>query len=63
MATEKDYISIENIGSRFMEIISTSEWNKLQTDYNMSNDIYVLGHGGNMGVADHTAVDMTRLSN
>ena len=63
MITEKDYINIENIGSRFMEIISTPEWNKLQNDYNLSNDIYVLGHGGNMGVADHTAVDMTRLSN
>ena len=24
--------------------------------------IYVLGHGGNLAVADHAAVDMTRLN-
>ena len=28
----------------------------------MCDDIFVLGHGGNMAVADHTAIDMTRLS-
>jgi phosphoheptose isomerase len=56
-------MNIENLGHRFTEIISTPEWNELQEKYNKCDDIYVLGHGGNMGVADHTAVDMTRLSN
>jgi phosphoheptose isomerase len=63
MITETDYINIENIGVRFTEIVSSPEWQRLQADYNASSDIYVLGHGGNMGVADHSAVDMTRLSN
>lgn len=58
-----DYINIENIGGRFMEIVSSDEWQQLQRDYSASDDIYVLGHGGNMGIADHTAIDMTRLSN
>ena len=56
-------MNIENIGHRFTEIVNTPEWKKLQEKYNKCSDIYVLGHGGNMGVADHTAVDMTRLSN
>ena len=56
-------MNIENIGHRFTEIVNTPEWKELQSKYNKCNDIYVLGHGGNMGVADHTAVDMTRLSN
>ena len=56
-------MNIENIGHRFTEIVNTPEWNELQEKYNKCDDIYVLGHGGNMGVADHTAVDMTRLSN
>tara|TARA_R110002050_G_scaffold67197_6_gene145558 strand:+ start:1513 stop:2484 length:972 start_codon:yes stop_codon:yes gene_type:complete len=56
-------MNIENIGHRFTEIVNTPEWKELQGKYNKCNDIYVLGHGGNMGVADHTAVDMTRLSN
>ena len=60
---ETDYINIENIGGRFMEIVRSPEWQQLQKDYSACDDIYVLGHGGNMGVADHTAIDMTRLSN
>ena len=56
-------MNIENIGVKFTEIISTKEWQELQEKYNECNDIYVLGHGGNMAIADHTAVDMTRLSN
>ena len=56
-------LNIESIGERFTKIVNSSEWNDLQEKYNNCDDIYVLGHGGNMGVADHTAVDMTRLSN
>lgn len=56
-------MNIESIGHRFTEIVNTPAWKELQDKYNKCNDIYVLGHGGNMGVADHTAVDMTRLSN
>lgn len=56
-------INIENIENKFHETVNSLEWKRLQHSYNQSNDIYVLGHGGNMAVADHTAVDMTRLSN
>jgi phosphoheptose isomerase len=56
-------LNFENIGDRFMEVVHSDVWKELQAKYNKCNDIYVLGHGGNMGVADHTAVDMTRLSN
>ena len=56
-------IDIENIETRFYETINSKDWQSLQSAYNDCHDIYVLGHGGNMGVADHTAVDMTRLSN
>jgi len=56
-------LDIENLESKFYETVNSKEWQKLQEFYNECDDIYVLGHGGNMGVADHTAVDMTRLSN
>jgi len=56
-------LNFENIGEKFVEVVCSEEWKTLQSKYNDCNDIYVLGHGGNMGVADHTAVDMTRLSN
>jgi phosphoheptose isomerase len=56
-------LNFENIGDRFVQVVHTSEWEQLQEKYNQCDDIYVLGHGGNMAVADHAAVDMTRLSN
>jgi D-sedoheptulose 7-phosphate isomerase len=56
-------LNFENIGDRFVQIIHTPEWEELQNKFNDCHDIYVLGHGGNLAVADHAAVDMTRLSN
>lgn len=56
-------LNFENIGEKFVQVIHTKEWDALQEKFNNCNDIYVLGHGGNLAVADHAAVDMTRLSN
>lgn len=56
-------LNFENIGDKFIQTVHTTEWDDLQEKYNRCNDIYVLGHGGNLAVADHAAVDMTRLSN
>ena len=56
-------LDFENIGKKFTDIVSNKDWQELQAKYNKCSNIYVLGHGGNMAIADHTAVDMTRLSN
>ncbi|HHZ95754.1 MAG TPA: hypothetical protein EYN67_09405 [Flavobacteriales bacterium] len=56
-------LNFENIGDRFVSVVGTKEWQELQEKFNSCDDIYVLGHGGNLAVADHAAVDMTRLSN
>ena len=56
-------LNFENIGDKFVQVISTSQWQELQGKFNECSDIYVLGHGGNLAVADHAAVDITRLSN
>ena len=56
-------LNFENIGEKFIKTINTSEWKTLQDKFNECNEIFVLGHGGNLAVADHAAVDITRLSN
>ena len=56
-------LNFENIDEKFVRIVNSSEWKELQAKFNTCNDIYVLGHGGNLAVADHAAVDITRLSN
>ncbi len=56
-------LDIENFDQKFQEIIKTSEWKNLQEAYNTSKTIFMLGHGGNMAIADHAAVDASRLTN
>jgi phosphoheptose isomerase len=56
-------LDFENIGDKFIQTVNTKEWQELQEKFNRCNDIYVLGHGGNLAIADHAAVDITRLSN
>ena len=56
-------LNFENIGDKFVSVVGTKEWQALQNQFNECQDVYVLGHGGNLAVADHAAVDMTRLSN
>lgn len=56
-------LNFENLDEKFVKIVNSKNWKNLQEKFNKSNDIYVLGHGGNLAVADHAAVDITRLSN
>ena len=56
-------LDFENLGEKFVQVVASPEWLELQEKFNNCDDIYVLGHGGNLAVADHTAVDITRLSN
>jgi len=56
-------LNFENLDEKFVRIVNSGEWKDLQEKFNKSNDVYVLGHGGNLAIADHAAVDITRLSN
>ena len=55
-------LNLEGIEEKFNKIIATDEWNRLQSAYNKSNTVFMFGHGGNMAVADHAAVDGSRLT-
>ena len=52
----------EDLVAKATNVLATPEWAKLQSDFNQSVKIYVIGNGGNLAVADHAAVDITRLS-
>ena len=51
-------LNFENLDEKFVRIVNSKEWQALQSKFNNSNEIYVLGHGGNLAVADHAAVDI-----
>jgi len=55
-------LNVENIEEKFFQVVNSAEWQEMQQKFNDCDDIYVIGHGGNLAVADHTAIDITRLS-
>ena len=55
-------LNLEEIEDKFNRIIKTDEWKRLQLAYKNSKNIFMFGHGGNMAVADHAAVDSSRLT-
>mgnify|MGYP001158446635 FL=1 len=58
-----DKLNFENIGNVFNEVTDSKEWQELQEKFNYCDDIFIIGHGGNLAVADHASVDISRLSN
>ena len=58
-----DIVNFENIGSKINEIICSKEFYKLQKLFNKCEHIFFIGNGGNLAIADHAAIDTSRLTN
>ena len=56
-------LNIENIDEKNFKVVNSKSWKSFQDKFNDCNNIFVLGHGGKLAVADHAAVDISRLSN
>ena len=52
-----------DITGTLKQTIATPEWSILQDSFNEAKTIILVGHGGNLAVADHISVDITRLTN
>jgi len=55
-------VDLEGLDSKFFEIVNTQVWKSVQKKFNKAKHIFIFGHGGNMGIADHAAIDMSRLT-
>lgn len=63
--TEKvrSIVDMENLQDKFYRIMDSKEWKSLETDFINSDHIFIVGNGGNLSIADHAAVDISRLTN
>ena len=59
----KNILEFGDITGLVNKTISSLEWDKLQSSFNNAKTIILVGHGGNLAIADHIAVDITRLTN
>lgn len=55
-------VDFENFDKKFEAIIRSSEWQQLEKKFALAKFIFIFGNGGNMGVADHAAIDISRLT-
>lgn len=56
-------LDIENFDKVFERIVYSEEFKKLQDMFNKAEHVFYFGHGGNMAVAEHAAIDSSRLTN
>lgn len=56
-------LDCSNINEDFKRIVASPTWNSLQQLFNKSKDIYIIGHAGNLAIADYAAACITKLTN
>lgn len=58
----KNIVDMENLQDKFNELMNSKEWPKLERDFINAEHVFIVGNGGNMSIADHAAVDISRLT-
>ncbi len=59
----KKQLLIPNLNQKFKEILDEPSWISLEESYKNCSRISFFGNGGNLAVADHAAIDTSRLTN
>ena len=57
-----DLLPMGRFNESHSSTVASIEWQKVQKMFNQCKNIILVGHGGNLAVADHGAVDIARLS-
>ena len=56
-------LAIGDIDLRLSQIEASPPWQALSSEFSRCRNIVIVGHGGNLAVSDHIAVDIARLTN
>lgn len=59
----KENLIIPNLNLKFEETLKDPSWIELEETYRDCSRISFFGNGGNLAVADHAAIDTSRLTN
>lgn len=55
-------LEIENFETKFKKIVKSKEWQEVEKIFAKSTNIFLFGNGGNLAIADHAAIDISRLT-
>ena len=55
-------LNIENFETKFEKIVMSAPWKKLEGLFKEATHVFLFGNGGNLAIADHAAIDISRLT-
>ena len=55
-------LDIENFEVKFKNVINSDSWKQLESKFQKATNVFLFGNGGNLAIADHAAVDISRLT-
>ena len=55
-------LDIEDFENKFKKVVNSQEWKSLERRFKKATHVFVFGNGGNLAVADHAAIDISRLT-
>ena len=55
-------LDLENFDQKFKDIVNSNEWTELEKYFKNAKHVFLFGNGGNLAVADHAAIDISRLT-
>ncbi len=55
-------VDFENFNLKLAQIVESGEWKRLEEQFKDKKTVFMFGNGGNLGITDHAAVDMSRLT-
>jgi hypothetical protein len=55
-------LDIENFDQNFKKIVNSKNWKKIESLFAKAQNIFMFGNGGNLAIADHAAIDVSRLT-
>jgi len=58
----KGALELEGFESKFEKVVNSYEWKKLESFFTKARHVLLLGNGGNLAIADHAAIDISRLT-
>ena len=55
-------LDLENFDDKFKKIVTSENWKKTEKLFKEATNIFMFGNGGNLAIADHAAIDVSRLT-
>lgn len=58
----KNYVDMDAVGEAYAAVVGSKAWKRAVKVFKGVERVLYIGHGGNLAIADHAAIDCTRIT-